>query len=68
MAQQLALSYATRSFVRPDSQQLGSDLTRELLSQGAFGDVSSVTAVIISGRQPGATGGTDTLSVRTFER
>ncbi len=68
VAQQLALSYATRSFVRPDSQQLGSDLTRELLSQGAFGDVSSVTAVIISGRQPGATGGTDTLSVRTFER
>ena len=41
VAQQLALSYATRSFVRPDSQQLGSDLTRELLSQGAFGDVSS---------------------------
>ena len=69
VAQQLALSYATRSFVRPDSETLGSDLTRELLNDNMFGDdTHEVTAIIISGRQPGMTGGTDTLGVRRFER
>lgn len=66
-AQQLALTYATRSFVRPDGDKAGTELGRELFDQQYFGDMSAMTAVIVSGRQPGVTGGTDTLRVRIFE-
>ena len=67
-AQQLALTYATRSFIRPDGETAGTELGRELLESKYFGDdVTSLSVVIVSGRQPGLTGGTDTLRVRIFE-
>lgn len=66
-AQQLALTYATRSFIRPDGEKAGAELGRELLETQYFGEKDHLTTVIVSGRQPGLTGGTDTLRVRIFE-
>lgn len=67
-AQQLALTYATRSFVRPDGEKAGIELGRELCEKRYFGEVGPLTAVIVSGRQPGVTGETDTIRIRTFEQ
>lgn len=66
VAQQLALTYATRSFVRPDGEKAGVKLATELHEQRYFGEDETLTAVIVSGRQPGVTGGTDTLRVRVI--
>ncbi len=66
-AQQLALTYATRSFVRPDGEKAGLELARELQAEKYFGDNDSMIAVIVSGKQPGVAGGTDTLRVRIIE-
>lgn len=65
-AQQLALSYATRSYVRPDSPEAGLDLARELKAQDYFGE-EIVTVIIVSGQQPGVIGMTDTIKVRVLE-
>jgi pyruvate kinase len=65
-AQQLALSYANRSYVRPDAPEAGFDLFKELKSEGFFGEgVSKV--IIVSGQQPGVIGTTDTIKVRVLE-
>ena len=64
-AQQLALSYANRSYVRPDSQDAGYEIAQELQVEGYFGDEPK-TLVIVSGRHPGAIGSTDTIKVRTI--
>ena len=66
-AQQLALSYANKSFVRPDGEVAGLSLARELKEQGYFGKSDKATVVIVSGRQPGLVGGTDTIRVRVLE-
>lgn len=66
-AQQLALSYANKSFVRPDGEKAGLTLARELKADGFFGNKKKVTVVIVSGRQPGVAGGTDTIKVRVLE-
>ncbi len=66
-AQQLALSYATRSFVRPDGEKVGYELVKQLKAEGLFGDEEKTTVVIVSGRHPGVTGGTDTIRVRVLE-
>jgi pyruvate kinase len=66
-AQQLALSYANKSFVRPDGEKAGLDQARELKANGFFGDQEKVTVIIVSGRQPGLIGGTDTIRVRVLE-
>ena len=66
-AQQLALSYANKSFIRPDGEKAGLDLAKELKENGFFGQEGPVTVVIVSGRQPGITGGTDTIRVRVLE-
>lgn len=66
-AQQLALSYATRSFVRPDGDKAGVSVAKELFDQKYFGDMSKMTSVIVSGKQPGLIGGTDTIRVRVIE-
>ena len=66
-AQQLALTYANRSFFRPDGEKAGLELAQELKSNGYFGDISKVRVAIISGRQPGLTGATDTIRVRMIE-
>lgn len=65
VAQQLALLYANKSFLEPDSQQPGLDLARRLKNEGYFGD-GIVKIVIVSGVQPGVSGGTDTIRVRTL--
>ena len=66
-AQQLSLAYATRSFIRPDGEKAGISLAKELKEQKYFGDLEKLTVVIVSGRQPGITGGTDTVRVRVIE-
>ena len=66
-AQQLSLTYATRSFVRPDGEKAGAELARELFTKKYFGDMEKMPVVIVSGRQPGVTGGTDTLRARVIE-
>jgi len=64
-AQQLALSYANRSYVRPDSLEAGFELFKELKESGYFED-DNVTVVIVSGNQPGVVGKTDTIKVRSL--
>ncbi|MDO4872359.1 MAG: pyruvate kinase [bacterium] len=66
VAQQLGLNYGTRSFVRPDGEFAGFEVAKELKAQNFFGDKEEVTVVIISGRQPGLVGGTDTIRVRNI--
>ncbi len=66
-AQQLALSYANKSYVRPDGEKAGLKLAKQLQENDFFGDKSPVTVVIVSGRQPGLVGGTDTIRVRVLE-
>jgi len=66
-AQQLALSYANKSFVRPDGEKAGLELAKELRTAGFFKQDGPVTVVIVSGKQPGLTGGTDTIKVRVLE-
>lgn len=65
-AQQLALSYANRSYVRPDSSEAGFDLAKELKAEGFFGE-GTVKVIIVSGQQPGIIGTTDTIKVRVLE-
>lgn len=66
VAQQLGLNYGTRSFVRPDGEFAGMELAKELKAQGFFGEKENPTVVIVSGRQPGLVGGTDTIRVRSI--
>lgn len=66
VAQQLGLNYATRSFIRPDGEFAGLELAKELKDNGTFGVKEKATVVIVSGRQPGLVGGTDTIRVRTI--
>lgn len=65
VAQQMAMLYATKSFLRPDSETVGYDLAKELRQKDFF-DANS-TVVIVSGQQPGIAGGTDTIRVRVLE-
>jgi len=65
-AQQLGLSYANRSYVRPDGPEAGFDLFKELKDQGLFGD-GEAKVLIVSGNQPGIKGTTDTIKVRVLE-
>lgn len=68
VAQQLALTYGTRSFIRPDGENAGLVLARELQASQYFNtDSQPTTVVIVSGKQPGVTGGTDTIRVRVLE-
>ena len=67
VAQQLALSYATRSYVRDDEEHAGVNVAKELLTTGKYSNSGRLVVVVVSGRQPGATGGTDTLRVRVIE-
>lgn len=65
-AQQLGLSYANRSYVRPDGDEAGYDLAKELKATGLFGE-GPTTVIIVSGQQPGIVGTTDTIKVRVLE-
>lgn len=66
-AQQLSLSYANRSFIRPDGERAGLDIAKELKAEGFFGDKQTAMVAIVSGKQPGLIGGTDTIRVRVLE-
>lgn len=68
-AQQLALCYANRSFVRPDGERAGLELVKELKDSNYFELEADreLRTVVVSGRQPGLTGGTDTLKVRVIK-
>lgn len=64
-AQQLALSYANRSYIRPDGEESGLEVAKELKEQGHFGS-EPATVVIVSGQYPGVIGATDTIKVRVI--
>jgi len=66
-AQQLALIYANKSFIRPDGETAGLELARELKESNYFETDQPVKVVIVSGRQPGVIGATDTIRVRVLE-
>lgn len=65
VAQQLALLYGAKSYVRPDDKLAATKLTDWLRQESIFkkGD----TLVMASGRYPGTPGGTDTIKVRKME-
>ncbi|HYH74582.1 MAG TPA: pyruvate kinase [Candidatus Saccharimonadales bacterium] len=64
-AQQLALVYDVKSYIRPDDAQAASKLTDWLRENEVLhaGD----TIVTVSGRYPGKAGATDTIKVRVLE-
>lgn len=64
VAQQLALMYGAKSYVRPDDKLAATKLTDWLHDNAIFkkGDV----IVTASGQYPGTPGGTDTIKVRTL--
>ncbi|MFZ1812384.1 MAG: pyruvate kinase [Candidatus Saccharimonadales bacterium] len=64
-AQQLAMLYANKSFLRPDGERAGLVLAKELVESEYLARGSTV--VLVSGRQPGIKGVTDTIRVRTIE-
>ncbi len=64
-AQQLALSYANQSYLRPMSSEAGFELAEQLKRASRFDLNKLVKVVIVSGRQKGVIGSTDTIQVRT---
>ncbi len=65
VAQQLALLYGAKTYVRPDDKLAATKLTDWLRSESIF--KKNDTVVIASGRYPGTPGGTDTIKVRVLE-
>ncbi len=66
-AQQLALCYANRSYVRPDDPNVEYALCTELRETGYFGTDEPVRVAIVSGRTPGVAGTTDTIRMRVIQ-
>lgn len=66
-AQQLALCYANRSYVRSDDPNVEYTLLSELRETGYFGTNDPVRVAIVSGRTPGVAGTTDTIRMRVIE-
>ena len=64
VAQQLALSFASQSYIRPETPDMCLKLVKELKDAGRFGDVDSVKIVATTGSRASIVGGTDTISVR----
>ena len=67
VAGQLALRYAVRSFVRPEGDKLGLLLAKEQKDKGMLGEAPA-RVVLVSGRQVGLSGGTDTIRIRVVEK
>lgn len=63
VAQQLALSFANQSYLRPVSANTCLDLVKEMKDAGRFGEVETVEFVMTTSSKPGG-GTTDTISVR----
>lgn len=66
VAQQLALRYANRPYIRDEGAQAGYNLCMELKEQGYFGDIESIRVTIVSGQTPGVAGNTDTIRMRVI--
>lgn len=66
VAQQLALLYGAKTYVRPDDKLAATKLTDWLRAKSIFKKNDIV--VIVSGRYPGTPGGTDTIKVRVLEQ
>ncbi len=64
-AQQLALVYSVKSYVRPDDPQAATKLTEWLRENDVL--AAGNTVVTVSGRYPGVVGMTDTIKVRVLE-
>lgn len=64
VASQLALMYASKTFLREDIENVGENLAYWLKDQNVFNSGDRV--VIVSGAQPGLIGGTDTIKVRVL--
>lgn len=64
-ANQLALLYGGKAFLHEDQAGIGLELASWLKEKGIF--ASGDRVVIVSGKQPGLIGGTDTLKVRVLE-
>jgi pyruvate kinase len=64
VASQLALMYASKTFLREDIESVGETLAHQLKDQDVF--ASGDRVVIVSGAQPGLIGGTDTIKVRVL--
>jgi pyruvate kinase len=65
VAQQLAIVYGSKSFVRPVSKYAATKLSEFLRQQHIFSKDDIV--VISSGKYPGKVGGTDTIKVRRID-
>lgn len=65
VAQQLALLYANKSFLHEDGERAGLELAKDLRQKGFF--APDTTVILVSGKQPGLIGGTDTIRVRVLE-
>jgi len=65
VATQMALMYASKTFLREDDDNVGANLAQWLKEQSVF--ASGDRVVIVSGRQPGLIGGTDTIKVRVLQ-
>jgi pyruvate kinase len=66
-AQQLALSYATRTYIRPDGEGAGEKVAQELRDNGYFNTSDAVRVAVVSGDEPGVSGGSDTIRIRRYE-
>lgn len=64
-AQRLALSYATRSYVRPSGFESAGKLAEELKQENYFGE-EPATVVLVSGHSPGRPGTTNNIQVRVL--
>lgn len=65
VAQQLALLYGAKSYIRPDDKLAATKLTDWLREKSIF--KKEDTVVMASGRYPGTPGSTDTIKVRVLE-
>ncbi|MBL8159140.1 pyruvate kinase [Candidatus Saccharibacteria bacterium] len=65
VAQQLSILYANKSFQREDGEKAGLALAEDLVRTGFL--MSGNTVVLVSGRQPGMAGMTDTIRIRVLE-
>jgi len=65
-AQQLSLSYANRNYIRPDNEDAGLKIARELKDQGYF-DGETATVIIVCGRKNADETNIDTIKVCTLK-
>ena len=63
-AQKLALSYASRPYIRPNELNAATKLAEELKREGYFGE-DPVTVVLVSGHHP-EPGKTDNIQIKTL--